>query len=219
MNQTTGSRVSFRSRAPLFVTLALTLVQPPPVEGQGIYLGARGGISVTDYSLPNLSEDWRSGVVAGAFLAIPLGAYSSLQPELSWVRKGAAWFREDLGPTRAELDYAAAAVLVRVSLPVGRGFSLSVLAGPWAGILSKCGTADDESGDCESTFGSDEHRTTDFGWDVGLGAVLQRGALVAQLDFRQARGVSQILKDRAEDNPKTESTQLSVAFGYRISGG
>ncbi len=202
----------------LFVALALSLAQPQPVESQGVYLGARGGISVTDYSFPHLSEDWRSGVVAGAFLAIPVRPQVSLQPELSWVRKGADWFSEGRGPTRAELDYAAATTLVRLSLPL-RNFSVSVLGGPWVGILARCGTDGDEAGDCDSVFGSDQHRNTDFGYDVGLGAAFHTGSLVVQLEFRRSRGVSRLLKDRARDNPTTESTQLSLALGYRVWGG
>jgi hypothetical protein len=212
--------MKLRSRVPLFVALAFTVGQPPPVEGQDLYLGVRGGISVIDYSLPYLSEDWRSGVVAGAFLAIPLRSHVSLQPEVAWVLKGATWFREGIGPTRGELDYTAFTVLARLSLPLG-GFSLSVLGGPWVGILSRCGTDDsrDVSSDCDSIFGIDEHRTADFGWDVGVGAAVQTGPFLVQLDLRRSRGVSKLLKDRPMDNPTTKSTQLSLGFGYRISGG
>ncbi len=212
--------MKLRSRVALFFALGSTLAQPPVVEGQGVYLGVRGGISVTDYSLPYLSEDWRSGIVVGAFSAVPLGARVSLQPELSWVRKGADWFREDIGPTRADLDYAAASVLARLSLPLGGGFSPSVLGGPWVGILSKCGTGDSRGdlNDCELVFGNEEHRTIDVGWDVGVGIAFHSGPLVTQLALRRSRGVSRILRGRADDNPTTQSTQLSLALGYRISG-
>lgn len=208
-------------RSPILLLLALALGQPASVEAQATHLGARGGISVTDYSFPSLSEDWRSGVVAGAFLAVPVRPHVSLQPELSWVRKGATWFREGIGPTRGELDYVSAAMLARLSVPIAGPLSVSALGGPWLGILATCGTDDsrDALGDCESIFGADEHRSIDAGWDLGLGAAFQTGPLLVQLDVRRSRGLFGLLKDRPDDNPTTKSTQMTLAFGYRVSPG
>ena len=202
------------------LTLALVLGFPLPAQGQEVYLGARGGISVTDYSLPYLGEDLRSGLVAGAFLAIPAGDHLSLQPEISWVRKGAKWFKEGWGPLRADLDYAVVSALARLSLPLGSTFSLDLQVGPWAGMLGACGTDPvSEQHDCEFVFGADDHKSIDFGWTIGMGAALRTGAWITQLDVRSARGVSKVLKHRPNDNPTTRSLQFSIGVGRRISGG
>ncbi|MEQ8330369.1 MAG: porin family protein [Longimicrobiales bacterium] len=208
--------MSVRIRAWVFSALTLALLPPTATRAQGTYVGVRGGIGMTDYSLPNLSEDWRSGIVAGAFLAVPFGAHVSVQPEVSWVRKGADWFRDGLGPTRAELDYVGAAAPARISLPIVGGFSVSVLGGPWAGVLARCGTSTGDTPDCDALFRTEEHRSLDIGWDLGLGAALTTGPVRTHLDIRRSRGVTRLLKDRARDNPTTESTQLTVAIGYRI---
>lgn len=205
-----------RRTVPLLIAFGVVLLTPPPARGQGAYLGARVGISVTDYSLPYLSEDWQSGMVAGAFAAFPLRDHVSLEPEVSWVRKGADWFREGIGPTRAELDYLATGVLARLSLPLVRGLSLSVHGGPWVGILAKCGTTTGESTDCDSLFRDDDHRSLDVGWDLGAGAAVQAGRVLTRLDVRRSRGLTRLLEDRPRDNPTTESTQLTVGVGYRV---
>jgi len=204
----------------LCLALAFALAWSAPAQGQELYLGARGGISVTDFSLPYLSEDWRSGMVAGAFLAIPVGSRFSVQPEISWVRKGAEWFRELSGPTHADLDYIEASALARLSLPVGGGFSLDVLGGPWVGLLSKCGTEyPNGPQECDAIFGDEDHRNFDVGWSAGLGVSLKLGPWISLFDLRWSQGAVGIIKDRPMDIPSTESTQLSLGVGYLVSGG
>lgn len=190
-----------------------------PIHGQDTYLGARGGLSVVDYSLPNLSEDWRSGGVAGAFLILPVSDALSFQGEVSWVEKGATWFKEEWGPTRGLLDYAEAAALLRLSLPLGSALSVNGVGGPWAARLLDCsGDAPPGTNDCDTLFEGDVYRRTDYGWTLGVGLGLEMESWLATLDLRWSRGVVGVFEGRDTDNPQTRSTQLTLGLGRKLGG-
>ncbi len=200
------------------IFLAVSSSAPGPIRGQDAYLGIRGGLSIVDYSLPNLSEDWRSGGVAGAFLTLPVLGSFSVQGEVNWVEKGAEWFKEEWGPTRGLLGYTEAAILARYSFPlVGSTLSLNGVGGPWVARLLSCsGDAPPDAADCEAVFGNQDFRRMDYGWTLGVGMGLEFGAWLSSLELRWSRGGRGVLAGREVDNPRTRSTQLTLGIARNL---
>ena len=110
-------------------------------------------------------------------------------------------------------------VVARLALPLGGGVSLSALGGPWFGLLVTCGTDADETTGCDTVFSPDAYRGTDYGWDVGAGVGIELGSWLAQIDLRRSQGMPRLLEDRSVDNPRTRTTQLTLAVGYGNGGG
>jgi len=175
-------------------------------------IGVKGGLSVAEFSGGDNdfdeAEGSRKGLVAGAFLAFPLGGPLSLQPEALFAQKGSAYDFSDLDTT-IKLDYVEVPLLLKARF--GVGIRPYVFAGPYVGFRLSA-KADSDAGD-DGPDGldlEDETKGTDYGYVAGAG--LEIGVVL--VEARYARGLGGIASDEIEDD--IDNAVWSVLVGLRF---
>ena len=181
-------------------------------SAQGMEIGVKGGLSVAEFSGGDNdfdeAEGSRKGLVAGAFLAFPLGGPLSLQPEALFAQKGSAYDFSDLDTT-IKLDYVEVPLLLKARF--GVGIRPYVFAGPYVGFRLSA-KADSDAGD-DGPDGldlEDETKGTDYGYVAGAG--LEIGVVL--VEARYARGLGGIASDEIEDD--IDNAVWSVLVGLRF---
>jgi hypothetical protein len=200
-------------RIPILV-VGLALVCAGPVAAQGVSVGVRGGLNLADVSFdgddPSPSLGSRTGLVAGAFVTVPLFRGFALQPEVLYSSKGAKLDDEGIQSTLM-LDYVEVPVLGRMSGNAFRGGRFYVVAGPSVGVRVRAKSKTVFSGSTEEFDISGEIERLDIG--VTAGAGLQFGALV--IDGRFTYGLSDIDSDKT-DAVEVTNRVLSLSAGLRF---
>jgi outer membrane protein with beta-barrel domain len=180
-------------------------------SAQGMEIGVKGGLSVAEFSGGDnefdQQEGSRKGLVAGAFLAFPLGGPLSLQPEALFAQKGTGYEFTDLDTT-IKLDYVEVPLLLKARF--GVGVRPYVFAGPYVGfrLSAKADAAGDDGPDGIDL--EDETKGTDYGFVGGAG--LEIGMFL--VEGRYARGLGGIASDEIEDD--IDNAVWSVLVGLRF---
>ena len=179
-------------------------------SAQGLELGVKGGLSLAEFSggdnAFDAAEGSRKGLVAGAFLAVPLGGAVSLQGEALFAQKGSAYHFDDLDTT-VKLDYVEVPVLLKARFGAA-GLRPYVLAGPYVGFRLRA-RATGEVGAAAMDL-EDETKTTDYG--VTAGAGLELGRLL--VEARYAHGLGGIAADEIDDD--IDNAVWSVLVGLHF---
>jgi hypothetical protein len=185
--------------------LATTFAAAAPLTAQatvGVSLGATVATFEGDDAVEGL--DSKTGFMAGAHLAYPLGEIVSIVPGAYFVQKGAA--RGDESQT---ISYLELPVLLSVSvLQEDRPVGLDLFAGPE--VAFKVGCSQDIEGEGDECEDEEDLSGTDFGFIAGAGLSYDRFFLNAGLDLG-LKG----LDDSPEDNDVKNSAwfvSAGVAF-------
>lgn len=188
-------------------------------------VGIRGGLNISSLA-GDVATDSKTGILAGAFVGIPLKNNWGIQPEISYVQKGAKReFLETTGGSTTEttkLDYIELQIPIGVDLPVeNENINPRLYAGPTVALALSCEEVEraEPSGTESSSDCKDDIKTYDFGLVFGFGVELGSGRNAFIADLRYDVGIANI-NDAVDDegnrvrvSNKNRSTQLLV--GYR----
>jgi hypothetical protein len=183
----------------LLIAVAGTLPAQAPTT-----LGLTGGINLASVSGSDDDPSSRTGFRVGAFMTRAIAPAVSLQPELVFTSKGAAFETADL-----VINYIQIPVLIRVELPSATGSTVPyALIGPAMAFKVGCDIQADNGQSVECGPGSTDVTGTDI--SIILGAGLQFGAVGASL--RYDLGVSNINEGVNEVSSQT----ITIEFSYAI---
>jgi Outer membrane protein beta-barrel domain len=193
--------------------IALALVAAASAaSAQGMEIGVKGGLSLAEFSggdnAFDQAEGSRKGLVAGAFLAFPLGGPLSLQPEALFAQKGSAYDFPDID-TIIKLDYVEVPLLLKARF--GVFVRPYVFAGPYVGFRLSA-KADSDAGEDgpDGVDLEDETKGIDYGYVAGAG--LEIGVVL--IEARYARGLAGIASDEIDDD--IDNAVWSVLVGLRF---
>jgi hypothetical protein len=151
--------------------------------------------------------DSRTGFLIGGFATIDFGAPVLVQPELTYVQKGASAEINDSDITQ-KLDYIEIPVLVKYKIPAG-GFSPNLFAGPALGFNIN---AERSNGDTQDI--SDSTSGTEFGLYLGAGADFGLSAGTLSVDARYNLGLSNILDTDGDASQNNQGFMITAGFAF-----
>lgn len=166
-------------------------------QDEGIKLGIKGGLNVSNLMGDVKDVAIRTSIHAGLVAEIIVSDNFSVQPELLYSGQGASATFE--GGGRYKLDYITLPVLAK--FPIAK--SLSLETGPQIGFLISSKYKDNESNDK-----IEDLKTIDFGLNAGLNYELNNGV------FFQARynlGLTDI--GIAGDNNRASNAVIQFSIG------
>lgn len=188
---------------------AVTLAAATPLAAQttvGVSVGATFATFTGDDAVEGL--DSKTGFMAGAHLAYPLGEIVSIVPGAYFVQKGAA-----LGDNSQTISYLEVPLLLSVSvLEEDRPLGLDLFAGPE--VAFRVGCSQDFPGEGDDCEEEEDLSGTDFGFVAGAGLSYDRFFLNGGLDLG-LKG----LDDSPEDNDvKNSAWFVSAGVAFPLGG-
>jgi hypothetical protein len=204
----------------LFATAipALLVLTLASVGHAQLAVGVRAGLSYSSLG-GDVKTDSKTGFMAGAFAGIGISGNWGIQPEISYVQKGAKI--EGIDPGTAEtqtittkLDYIELQLPVDVDLPVeSESVNPRLYAGPTFGIALSCkvesDAPEDQPVDCK-----DDVKSTDYGLVFGIGVELGSGPGAFVADLRYDMGLANI-NDAGSDPTTSKNRGIQILIGYR----
>ncbi|MFN8274138.1 MAG: porin family protein [Flavobacteriaceae bacterium] len=183
----------------LFVTCSLLTVHAQKSKREeGIKLGIKGGLNVSNLSGDIKDVAIRTSIHLGLLAEIIVTDKFSIQPELMYSGQGATV--TSTGGGRLKYDYVNLPVLAK--FPVANGLSFE--AGPQLGFLVSAKYKTNDSNDkIEDT------KTLDFGLGGGLEYELKNGVI---FQARYNLGLTNI--NSASDNFRVSNNVIQASVGY-----
>jgi hypothetical protein len=186
---------------------------------QEISGGVKAGVNFANFKIDpeddDMDFDRRTGLIAGAFLVVPVSPQFAIQPEALFSMKGVTIPRIEDGDSDAEgrikLDYLDVPVLARFSSPSTTGTSLHVFAGPSFNFRLSAKSGLEVNGESDDDDISDQIERFELALVVGGG--VEFGRLL--IDGRYAWGLSNVNKDN-QDDMKIKNRVFSVMAGVRF---
>ena len=151
----------------------------------------------------------RVGVAVGGSVALSLGPYFSIQPELLFAQKGA----ENGTDGSFTISYVELPVLAKFRLPAqgnGRQFSPHFYVGGAVGLKAGCTARSGSTSDSCEDAGVDM-KSTDVSLVVGAGVDIGRAMLGARYDI----GLSKIQDAATPEDVKNRAFYLLVGWAFR----
>lgn len=194
----------------LAVTVPLT-AQAQMGQGMDVKPGVRAGVDFMtlggdDVDSDNL--DRRSGFMFGGFALVDFTGPFAVQPEITYIQKGAEASNSDL--TRKN-DYIEIPVLAKFQLPVSGPVSPNLFAGPTLGFNV---TAELEDGDGNTQDLSDETSGTEFGFAFGGGVDIGLAAGTLMIDARYGLGLTSIDDTDADQSINNQGFMITAGFAF-----
>ena len=199
----------------LALALILTVGGSSASAQTGVSFGVKAGANLANLDFSgddvDVSFDRRVGLVAGAFMLVPMTETFGFQVEGLYSQKGAK-FEEDGFEGSLKLDSFDVPVLARYTIPSSTDTSFHLFAGPSLGfkLSAKSKTSFDGEDDEEDI--SDDVAGVDFG--VVIGAGLEFGRFV--VDGRYTHGLTNLNKAEDNDGVETKSRVFSLMAGFRF---
>ena len=209
-----------RTHALSFAALLLTLFaftatpamgQMGGMNGMDIKPGVRAGVDFMTFGGDDADGDdlgRRTGIMIGGFALVDLTGPFALQPELTYIQKGAESSDGDL--TRKN-DYIEIPVLAKFQLPVSGPASPNLFAGPTLGFNVTAELEDDEGN--TQDFG-DETSGTEFGLAVGGGVDFGLGTGTLMVDLRYELGLTSIDDTDADQSIRNQGFVITAGFVF-----
>ena len=199
----------------LAFALILTVGGSSASAQTGVSFGVKAGANFANLDFSgddvDVSFDRRVGLVAGAFMLVPMTETFGFQVEGLYSQKGAK-FEEDGFEGSLKLDSFDVPVLARYTIPSSTDTSFHLFAGPSLGfkLSAKSKTSFDGEDDEEDI--SDDVAGVDFG--VVIGAGLEFGRFV--VDGRYTHGLTNLNKAEDNDGVEIKSRVFSIMAGFRF---
>ncbi len=176
-------------------------------------LGLRGGVSVASANIDDIDGTFdqsnRTGFAGTLFFNAGKGIFS-LQPELSYIQKGAA---ESGTSNQTELTYLETALLLKAGLPLGIARA-GIFGGIGADFELDCKISDDSQSESCSDLGLDT-KSPDWNALFGLDLAVYLGSISLWGDGRYAVGLSDIA-DIDDVSYKNRSWIFSAGVGFAL---
>lgn len=182
-----------------------------------LHIGAKIGFNysnVYDSKGEEFNADSKFGMAIGGFLAIPIGAYFGVQPEILFSQKGFKGSGKLLG-----LDYDFKRTTSYIDVPfyftVKPSEFITILAGPQMSFLTatkdvfKSGSATVEQ---EEEFDNDDLRKNTFGASIGVDINIDHLVLGARANWDLQENNS----DGSSTTPRYNNQWLQASVGYRF---
>jgi hypothetical protein len=198
-----------------------------PAVGQTLEGGLKAGLSFANVHGDDIAKDEASilrGFTGGGFLMYRATSIFAVQPEVSFVRKGAKTDFEVEGINVAgqlRLDYVEVPILIKLMAPMksDRAPRFAALAGPVLAFKTGCEAeitldGDTFAEDCDEGEEPIEVKTTDFGVAFGaaVGFPIARARL--WLDGRYVLGLTRI--DDSVDAEDVKNYNYALTAGFSI---
>ena len=179
-------------------------------------LGLKAGVNysnVYDEEGDNFVADGKAGIVAGAFLSIPIGKFIGFQPEVLYSEKGFKATGSILG-----VDYDYKRTLTYLDIPLQLQIKpieqLTFLVGPQYSYLIK--TKNEFNGNSNQTqedqINSDNYKKNIFGFVVGADINLENLVIGARAGWDITKSDS----DGNSTTPRYKNQVLQLTLGYRF---
>ena len=164
----------------------------------------------------DVSTDLRTGCLVGAFVGLGIAGNSGIQPEISYVQKGASRKAVDPGTFETltettKLDYIELQVPVDIDIQIeNRDITPRLYAGPTFGLALSCEVETEGAAgppvDCK-----DNVKSYDLGLLVGLGVQLGAGPGAIVADLRYDLGILNVNEGSATQRNRS----IQVLLGYQ----
>lgn len=179
-------------------------------------VGVRGGFSYSELA-GEIKTDSKTGFLVGAFAGIGIAANWRIQPEISYIQKGAKVEGSDVATgepltVTTDIDYLELLLPVGIDLAVeGETVQPRLYVGPTFAFALSC-EVDPDTGDPPRDC-KDDIKSSDFGIVFGIGVELGSGPGAFLADLRYDYGIADI-NDTA-DNISNKNRSIQLLFGYR----
>jgi hypothetical protein len=200
----------------MLVALMLTVGVSSATAQTGASFGVKAGANFANLNFSgddevDVSFDQRIGLVAGAFVLVPMSETFGFQIEGLYSQKGAT-FEEGDFEERIEMDWFDVPVLARYTIPSSTNTSFHLFAGP--SFSFKLGAKSifefEGEGEEEEDF-EDEVKGFDFGLVIGAGVEFGRFVI----DGRYTHGFTD-LNDVEDEIVETRNRVFSLMAGFRF---
>lgn len=182
-----------------------------------VSVGVRGGLSYSELVGAEINTDSKTGFMAGAYVGIQISGAWVVQPEVSYIQKGAKVQGSDI-ITGEPLSVTTDIDYVELLLPVGIILAVEsesvqprLYAGPALGLALSCEVKPDTEeppSDCKDSI-----KSSDFGLVFGIGIELGSGPGAFLADLRYDYGIADI--NDTEDNITNKNRSIQLLIGYR----
>lgn len=178
--------------------------------GMDIKLGGRAGLTFMTVGGDDADDDLdrRTGFMLGGFALVDLEGPLTLQPELTYIQKGATDPDSDL---TTKLDYIEVPVLVKFQLPVTGPVSPNLFGGPTLGfnVTSEVENDDGDTQNIDDTNGAEFGLALGGGIDFGL---VGTGTLM--VDVRYELGLTSIDDSDADLSAHNQGFMITAGFVF-----
>ncbi len=198
----------------LVVLVGLILLAAPAAAQTT--LGLKGGVGIATVSIEEagVEEEYVSRIVAGLEVGVPVSGVFGVRVDGAYAQKGGAATVEGVGITLS-VDYIQVSALATVATPGDGGFSIGVMAGPWAAYRLSCDVEASVqgltlSGPCDDAdFADFDLKSLDSG--IAFGATVEVPLFER---FRLGLDVLYSLGLAALDDGDTRTRQLAFRTGF-----
>lgn len=204
---------------PLLASLTVASAQA------GVTLGLKAGITTSQLGSSLVDLKWRSGVGAGASLALDLTPNVAFAPELLWLRKGSTFTSTNVTigsttfgkiETGIDIDYVEVPLLLRLQTGTAGSPRLMLEAGPT--VAFKVSEALKTTGLVGISLASDQIESLDYGVAVGAGLRLPAGGLNWTFEARYEQGLANVSKLPFGGDLNNGSVQVLAGLEFPIIG-
>ncbi|MEO8577226.1 MAG: porin family protein [Gemmatimonadales bacterium] len=210
---------------------ALCVTAVPPASAQktsGMTIGVMAGVNYTkvtqDPEPTDVSYDYRTGWLVGAFLGVPINAMVSIEPQVFYSEKGTK-ISATQGSAEGEvkLGYVEVPLLLKLWIPASGNVEPYFFAGPEFEYNSSCKVKGSAFGitsetDCEGSQADIDIKSTDFAATGGAGIQFLMGRQSVRVDARYTYGLTDINDNPADDTKaKLKGFAVTVGIGFNLN--
>jgi len=200
-------------RVPRVLMVMLMLALAHGAAAQEISYGAKAGVSFSTLSFDpssELSYGLRTGLVAGGFVAFPIGSRLAIQPEGLFTQKGAK--ADALGVSATiKIDYVEVPVLAKYTVSGGPARSFHVFGGPSVGFKVHSSASATFGGSTIETDNDDGLEDLDYGVVMGAGMTFDR----VTVEGRFTLGLANINAEDPDES-KARTRAVGILAGVRF---
>lgn len=191
-------------------------IEPLDLRNQ-VTFGLKAGINfstIYDSKDEEFESEAKMGFAGGAFLAIPLGTYLGIQPEVLYSRKG---FKSTGSTLGSEYEFTRRTNWLDVPLLVAikPSSTLTILGGPqFSWLIDEEYDFDNEliSGEVGREFENDDLRDNILGLTGGIDLTLGNVVISGRIGW----DLKENNQGEASTTPRYKNTWLQFTFGFRF---